>query len=259
MTTTATPTGQAPAAAPPLQMIRAEIDVRAFQRWAGKRRLMSRNVFDEDYAIHCLLTESFGRDLAPKPFRLIIPRDRRQPHGVLYGYGAVDAATLRERAGLYADPLQCQIMTLENLVSKPMPARWEPGKRLGFEVRIRPTVRQNRGTAHPGAERDAFQWEAQQYPEGEMPRNREEVYRDWLIKRLAERKGAELESATLRSFQRTRSVRKLHGRTVEGPDAVMQGTLSITDADAFNELLTQGVGRHRAYGYGMLLLRPPAP
>ena len=65
-----------------------------------------------------------------------------------------------------------------------------------------------------------------------------------------------MESAELRSFQRTRAVRKLRARHSEGPDAVMRGVLTITDAAAFTALLAQGIGRHRAYGYGMLLLRP---
>ena len=37
----------------------------------------------------------------------------------------------------------------------------------------------------------------------------------------------------------------------------MRGVLTITDPDAFAQLLARGVGRHRSYGYGMLLLRPP--
>ena len=91
-----------------------------------------------------------------------------------------------------------------------------------------------------------------------MPRSREEVYRDWLAERLKRFGGArlELESATLVSFQRTRAVRRLRGAHSEGPDALMRGTLEVTDGNAFGELLAGGVGRHRAYGYGMLLLRP---
>ena len=64
------------------------------------------------------------------------------------------------------------------------------------------------------------------------------------------------ERIKLVSFQRTRAIRKLHARHSEGPDAVMRGILTITDAAAFSNLLARGVGRHRAYGYGMLLLRP---
>ena len=110
----------------------------------------------------------------------------------------------------------------------------------------------------PGKECDAFQWEAVQYPKGEMPHSREDVYARWLLAQLDRRGGAslELEQAKLVSFQRTRAIRKLHSRPSEGPDAVMRGILTITDPDAFANLLAQGIGRHRAYGYGMLLLRP---
>ena len=57
-------------------------------------------------------------------------------------------------------------------------------------------------------------------------------------------------------FQRVRTVRKLHTRASEGPHAVMRGSLTIADPSAFSRMLAQGVGRHKAYGYGMLLLRP---
>ena len=33
----------------------------------------------------------------------------------------------------------------------------------------------------------------------------------------------------------------------------------MTDSEAFSALLRRGVGRHRAFGFGMLLLRPPNP
>ena len=88
-----------------------------------------------------------------------------------------------------------------------------------------------------------------------MPRTRENVYVEWLSARFA-RGGARLEEARLRSFQRVRVVRKLRKHAPEGPDAVMQGTLEVTDPEEFAKLVADGVGRHRAYGYGMLLLRP---
>ena len=88
-----------------------------------------------------------------------------------------------------------------------------------------------------------------------MKRSREEVYSDWLSDRLT-RRGARLEEASLKSFQRVRVVRKLRARTSEGPDAVMRGTLSVTDPGEFAGVVAHGIGRHRAYGYGMLLLRP---
>ena len=236
----------------PLQMIRAEIGLRDFQRWMGMRRLQ-----DPDHAMHCLLTECFGKDLAPKPFRVMTPRGGRQ--GCLYGYGAADADALREELNVCGDPLQCKVIPAETIDSKPMPMEWQVGKRLGFEVRVRPTRRLNRPIGDSGkchvAERDAFLMQA--LDESRETRSREAVYSDWLEERL-ESCGASLEVKETRlvSFQRSRAVRRRHTRHSEGPDALMRGNLVVTDGDAFARLLAGGVGRHRAYGYGMLLLRP---
>ena len=234
----------------PLQMIRADIQVQQFQRWMGSRRLQ-----DADHAMHCLLTECFG-ELAPKPFRAIFPRGAAK--GTLYGYTTADADALRDAAGAFACPLQSQIIPAGSLDGKSMPAEWKAGQRLGFEVRIRPIVRRTRKAySRPGKEYDAFQLEADGYPKGEMPRSREQVYTDWLACRFDTRGGAKLESATMQSFQRIRAYRKRNAaRYTEGPDALMRGELTITDGAAFAGLLKMGVGRHRAYGYGMLLLRP---
>lgn len=244
----------------PIHMIRADLDIRAFHRWAGSRGLISRSAFDEGFAMHCLLVESFG-SLAPKPFRVIIPRDHRRLPGVVYGYCQATAEELRDAAAAYADPLQTSVLPAARIDSKPMPGFWECGRRLGFEVLIRPIVRRKRCAPSRGhAERDAFQAEADPQLVGRhkgdrMQRSREEVYRDWLGERL-EGNGARLEAAALKSFQRVRTIRKLRTHATEGPCALMQGTLTIADAAAFAELLARGVGRHRAYGYGMMLLRP---
>lgn len=37
----------------------------------------------------------------------------------------------------------------------------------------------------------------------------------------------------------------------------MHGTLTVTDPAFFAQALAVGIGRHRASGFGMLLLRPP--
>ena len=236
-------------------MIRADIDVRAFYRWAGSRGMISRNAFDPGFSMHCLLTESFGRDLAPKPFRVIIPRDRDRDPGTFYAYSNSPAEELRDAAQTFACPLQAKSLPASSIDGKPMPSSWQMGQRLGFEVLIRPVVRCARGSEMTGKERDAFQVEAERHPKGGMRRKREEVYRDWLSSRLTQR-GARLEESRLRSFQRVRVVRMLRRRAPEGPDAVMQGTLEVTDPAEFAKLVADGVGRHRSYGYGMLLLRP---
>ena len=266
-----------------LHMIRADIDALQFRRWMGSRRIV-----DDDHAMHCLLTECFGvsynadcnpEGIAPRPFRLMLPRDGRR--GTLYGYSRADADALREMASVCACPLQEKAMSPASIDSKPMPSEWQTGRRLGFEVRIRPVVRLQRELdrvprgklrlfreiarsgkreykLRPGAECDAYQHEAMMYPKGEMKRSRETVYAEWLQKRIECKGGAalDLETVKMASFRRTRAVRKLHQRYSEGPDALMRGELEITDGAKFAEILAGGIGRHKAYGYGMLLLRP---
>ena len=232
-------------------MVRSEIDVMEFQRWMGVRRFR-----DQDHAMHCLLVECFG-DLAPKPFRLMLPRGGST--GVLYGYGMSTASVLNETAAICADPLQRRILPADLMDSKAMPTRWQVGKRVGFEARIRPIVRRSRRNGNrPSGECDAFLWEAEQQPKGEMKRGREEVYTEWLAKQFDRIGGASLEiaSTSLVSFQRSRAVRSHGARYSEGPDALMRGILTITDPAGFSALLARGIGRHRAYGYGMLLLSP---
>ena len=245
-----TTTADASATTGVLQMIRAEVNVRDFQRWMGTRRLQ-----DPDHAMHCLLTECFG-DLAPKPFRLIVPRGG--PTGCLYGYGQADANALRESAAICAEPLQSRILRADRMDSKAMPSEWQKNKRLGFEIRIRPIVRKARGSGREEAEVDAFQTKAETFPPKEMPYTREQVYAQWLSEQFSRKGGATLESDSVKlvAFQRARSHRKLRSRHTEGPDAVMRGVLTITDPEVFSTTLAQGIGRHRAYGYGMLLLRP---
>ena len=238
----------------PVNMVRADLRPQALHRWAGSRRLAVQNAFDPGFAIHTLLVESFG-DLAPRPFRFIIPRESHMP-GVLYGYSPHNADALRNAAAIFADPLQSDVLPPASIQSKTMPASWTTGQQLGFEVLIRPIARRSRGAARPGAEIDVFQREASQHPPGEMTRTREAVYRDWL-KTMLENRGADLNEARLRSFQRVQTIRRLGQRTTEGPEALIQGTLTVIDASAFADLIARGVGRHRSYGYGMLLVRPP--
>ncbi len=261
MTTTTTTT---------LQMMRADIDLREFNRWMGTRRFQ-----DPDHAMHSLLKECLG-ELAPKPFRLVATRDATT--GCLYGYGQADADALRESAAICACPLQARVLPADRIDTKPMPAEWRVGLRLGFEVRVRPIVRLRKDPSRvppdmlrrfrtrpgdadaprPGKECDVFQWKAMLLPERGMKKTREEVYVDWLGEQFERLGGASLDKdrAGLKSFRRTRAFRRLHSRHSEGPDALMRGELVVRDPAAFAALLARGLGRHRAYGYGMLLLRP---
>ena len=93
--------------------------------------------------------------------------------------------------------------------------------------------------------------------------SREQVYHDWLIRKLDG--AAEVETCRLDRFRLVRLFRRGR-RTGKGrarkapqlPEAVLKGRLKVLDSEAFSHLVARGIGRHRAFGFGMLLLRPPS-
>ena len=86
------------------------------------------------------------------------------------------------------------------------------------------------------------------------PLGADRVYAAWLIERFGD--AVVVEQCALVAFRRTRTIRGL-GRGPEGPDATLHGAFVVSNPKVFAQVLRHGVGRHRAYGYGMLLLRPP--
>jgi CRISPR system Cascade subunit CasE len=259
----------------PLYMVKLTPDMHRFVGWAHQHRLVDRGG-DLSYAVHAALTAAFG-DHAPKPFRLYERRSRAAPAAVaadLYGYTAADGPTLLDHARAFADPEIASGLDVDGLAIKAMPVAWASGRRLGFEVRVRPVIRRDRlRDRDRTCERDAFQIACEQAEADvtgvnvELPR-RDGVYRAWLAEHLDRLGGARLieDSVRLSAFQRLRVARR--GRETaerrrplvsnEGPDAVLAGILEVTDGAAFAALLRRGIGRHRAFGFGMLLLRPTA-
>lgn len=237
-----------------LRMAQIGVDQRKLERWAAERRLTMPGD-DLGYAVHSLLKEIYGA-YAPKPFRVLA---RANTTAVL-GYTAADRATMADHAATFAEPSLLDIAPLDRFAVKDMPAQWRPGQRLGFEVRVRPVIRQDHdGDRGRSREKDAFLAEASRVGP-EVTIERETVYVAWLSDHFTRQGGVEIERARLASFRRgivgrRDAVRGLRGS--EGPDAVLAGTLSIHDGATFTAWLARGVGRHRAFGFGMLLLRPP--
>lgn len=234
-----------------LHMISLPLDLRSFRQWAARRRLAG----DEGRALHHLLSETFGKG-AIRPFRLMVARGART--ATLYGYTGRDRDSLHRTAQETGAPEALAVADPARLADKAMPTSWREGRRLAFDVRVRPVrrLRKPAGVFPKGAEVDAFltavlRHSPQGRPETAERLAREAVYRGWLAERLEG--AARLDGARMVRFQRTRAER---GQALEGPDATFHGELTVTDGAAFSRLLAAGVGRHAAYGYGMLLLRP---
>lgn len=246
-----------------LWMLRLPLNPSALARYAAERGWMHQRGHDEGRTLHHLLTETFGKtdDKDPKsafqPFRLLSGRGGSS----LYGYSTVAPEILCETAQAIAPPEALALLPLSGLQAKPMPQVWRVGQVLGFDLRVRPVVRL--GSAMPsdadprgrgfrkGAEIDAY---VAARTRSFAPVFRDQVYLEWLAARLAPAAELIRDHTALHRFQRSQTLRR---RLSEGPDAIVHGTLRIADPDHFASLLSRGVGRHCAYGFGMLLLRAP--
>lgn len=215
--------------------------------------------FDPGYMVHVLLKGLFGA-LAPAVFF--------QDHRDVLGYASSDEETLRRCAQETALPEVFSAVDWSQFASKPMPESWPPEHRLGFKVRLCPVVRgpKSHGT-DPGIqtrkedpEVDAYL--ARLWRDPSCPA-REEVYREWLGGQIQQHGGAVLESGRMMAFQLTRLLRRTQdvgeGRIARGltrPDVTFEGCLRVQHSDLFSQMLARGLGRHRAFGFGLLLLRP---
>jgi CRISPR system Cascade subunit CasE len=236
-----------------LHMIRLAPDLPRLARWAEREHLRAPRAEDDfGYALHAVLKASFG-DLAPRPFALLNGKRGAD----LLGYSAHSADALLLHAQSFAMPDVAEAIGLGSLAVKQMPERFAAGQRLGFSVRVRPTVRTDKeGQRNRAAERDAFvPSDTQDAPDAP---SRGDAYSAWLTTRLAAG-GAKTHRLTMDQYRRSVVLRRNAARIltpISGPDATFSGVLEVIDPAAFAALLAHGVGRHGAFGYGMLLLKP---
>ncbi len=239
-----------------LYLLHTQPDPQRLAAWAARHRLLDKEG-DLGYALHALLHAAFGEQ-APQPFRYL---DAEQG---LLAYTRLDATGLAQLVAL-ADPDVSAALGLGQthqhggMNVRPFPTQWAVGHTLGFEVRVRPIIREGK----TGRERDAFLAAVEKAQGSALDRG--EVYVQWLRDLLARQGGAELVDARMTRYQQLGVTRKSqkgnpedvrHSCLVNGPDAVLAGQLRVTNSQTFAQLLANGLGRHRAFGFGLLLLRP---
>lgn len=232
-------------------LVHISMNSRKFGTWAAQRGLSDRRGFDPHDAMHVLLSALFGKGVL-QPYRLFQPE--AGPWSV-YGHSALSAEELAETARLVGTPDMLEVLDLETIRGKTLPEKVPEGRRIGFDIRLFPVMRGGNDQV-----RDAYTvLRERQLREGVEAGtdvlSREKVYRDWFADRLGD--AAELETFRMTSFSMSRMVRS--GKAFMGPDLVAQGTLRVTGPERFRSLLHEGVGRARAYGFGLVLLRPADP
>lgn len=221
--------------------------------WAQRQGLIpDRGQGDLGYAFHAALKAAFA-DVAPQPFSF------RSGQGLLAYTTQVEAM---RAAVAMATPEVADMLGLDatpqshGLLIRPFPTNWKVRQLLSFEVRVRPVVRQD------DKEIDAFLSAAKRMPDAVL--SRETVYADWLKRQfesVADLHEIRMTEFSLSTVVRRATIQAESGRPkrpVQGPDAVFAGVLDVRDSAAFTALVARGIGRHRAFGFGMLLLKPAA-
>ena len=255
-----------------LSLLRLQPDMARLSRWARSSGLRDAAA-DPGYAVHAATRAALG-DLAPKPFAL------RQRAGTteLVGYVAASTDQLARACALDAhDPEAAAALGLHEGVSKSMPTDWRVGERFSFELRTAPIVRSR--AAAPGR---YVEIDAAFHPDyASASGDRATAYGAWLRAQLGRQGGAELVTHETVIFQLADMVRRTqaagrrstaadnakqvddhdngnrHSRHGLLPDLTVRGELRVVDGPAFASLLVRGLGRHRSFGFGCLLLAPP--
>ena len=244
-----------------LHLIRMNLDRRLFLR------LSSGKGVDESYALHAGLAAMFAESNEPAdvPFLTYAVDDERfealtwkerDDTIPLLAYSDIGREALMKRIG---KPEVVQSLVSTNKMSLLL----KSGMGLRFQTRVCPIVRSRRGrdgkpmpTGKGGRpkhrEVDAFIHARITDPEAA----RDEVYLSWLKTRIGD--AAHVEKGALFEYREQRMSRRAGTRMKEfmHPNALLRGELVVGSSSEFEALLRQGIGRHKAFGFGMLLVRP---
>lgn len=242
------------------------------QMWVDGRQLaevgrmlgLPLNRTENNYLTHCLLGKLFG-DYAPRPFHLEDDpqREEKREYRVL-GYSSGDKDQLQSHAQITAEPGLYDDFDFDRLKSKPIPDSFPEDQRYAFELRACPVIRKSSSGPKwsEGQEVDAFLSRVWEIDDESVNVEREDVYRDWLLRQFDIRGGAEPvgESISLTRFSIEEMVRRTQGedrsvRSIKRPDVTLEGLLTTTDGERFHEVLFSGIGQHKSFGFGMVKLR----
>jgi CRISPR system Cascade subunit CasE len=208
------------------------------------------------YGIHAWLSTAFG-ELAPVPWRLLM--DKHRPPRIL-GYTHHAADSFQQRLTDFAEPGVFQVCPEPQVMiaSRVMPT-WQVKRKIGFQTLVCPIGRKSRS----GVEKDLFLIHADAQ-DSNTQLDREKIYCEW-VKQKFNDFSVTVDKIRLSGFRLVKQKRKTQATTknrafhrIIRPSALLEGVITIKDPAKFNLFLKRGIGRHRSFGFGMILLRPPS-
>ncbi|WP_280553586.1 type I-E CRISPR-associated protein Cas6/Cse3/CasE [Halomonas sp. 25-S5] len=207
------------------------------------------------YGAHQLLWRLFPDLDAPRPFLFrqeMEEADGTQgkiPKGLPLFYVLSD----REPVAM-ADLLDVQ--------SKPFAPTLEPGDRLAFRLRANPTVARRVPGARHSPRSDVLMTAKKPFPPGQRTsadcvHAMDQAARDWLVER-SEGFGFHLPVPPEVGAYRQHALQKPGRRdAIQFSSVDYEGLLEVVDPGRLVETLARGIGRAKAFGCGLMLIRRP--
>ena len=146
--------------------------------------------------------------------------------------------------------------------TKPYQPSVQNGQRFGFALRVNPT-KAIKIEGYEKSKRIDVLMHAKKQNGGKLSlEDREEIGLEWLAQKLA-REGAKLEKefSQILQYSNAKLLRKDPNLPPKERFATfsfidVEGVLEVTDANLFQNTLLNGIGHGKAFGLGLLLLRP---
>lgn len=204
------------------------------------------------YGNHQLLWKLFpNQDGRPFLFRQELEKDApsvQRPRGLPMFYVLSEVEPQPT-----TDVMECE--------TKPFIPRLQRGQQLAFRLRANPTIaKQEEGrknSRHHDVLMDA-KWSAKNQGRQEattIQARMDEAAKQWLQdEQRATRYGYRLQAEPQVSGYRQHTYRR-KGREIRFSSVDYEGTLEVTDTERFHQTLAQGIGRSRAFGCGMWMIR----
>ncbi|WP_280564333.1 type I-E CRISPR-associated protein Cas6/Cse3/CasE [Chromohalobacter sp. 48-RD10] len=145
---------------------------------------------------------------------------------------------------------------------KPFAPQLEKGDRLAFRLRANPTVAKSAGEGKRGQRADVLMAAKHPFEAGEARTSQactqamDDAAREWLASRAASW-GFHLPVAPEVGGYRQHALPKGKGRPIRFSSVDYEGLLEVTDPGRLIETLAHGVGRAKAFGCGLMMLRRP--
>ena len=225
-----------------LYLLQADIDMRNLATWSN-----AQGHPDGDRAAHALIYRTFGKDDVPRAFIVNEDAGYRKQKATLLAYTGYDADQLQEIARRNQDLSTAGVMSPLTFRTNELPERWREGTAVAIEVRLVPTYRSQSSKTEYDVHR--------RHDAADTP---QETYCRWATELLTRKAGVEPAEHTVHVTKyRRREVQRQWGqRTMTMPDVTVRASCILRDTETWEKALRLGVGRHKSFGYGMLLVRP---